>query len=169
MKKQKFFPIRLLFIVQITAFSQADHIIWLCLFRALFWRLLGSVSCINQVTLGPVMKISCALVSLSAKGDSVSTHLRVCVCMSMYAHVCAHTCTQKWVCITHGKCFAQCLPCSRHSVNISYFYSGEKEGVLRPVGKGQEASGSRRWIQLFAFCVALWTPARKGSWPLWLS
>lgn len=39
--------------------------------------------------------------------------------------------------MTHGKCFAQRLTCSRHSVNISFFYAGEKEGVLRPMGEGQ--------------------------------
>lgn len=90
MKKQNFFPVRLLFIVQITAFSQAGHGVWLCVFRAPFRTLPGSASCINQVTLGPVVKISCAVVPLAVKGDSVSTHLKVCVCMSMYVRTHAH-------------------------------------------------------------------------------
>ena len=88
MEKHKIFPLCLLFIVQITALSQADHIM-ICVCVCVECSP-GPVSCINQVTLGPVMKISCDLVSLSVKEDSVSTHTWVCVYVDAGTHVCTH-------------------------------------------------------------------------------
>ena len=77
----------------------------------------------------------------------------VCVYTCVYVYVCVRIHTDNLVCIIHGRCFAQCLTCNKHSVNTRSFYSEEEEDVLMTVGK---EDGRIRWqkvdLTVFLLC-----------------
>ena len=86
----------------------------------------------------------------------------MCVYTCVYVCVHVHIHTDKLACMIHGKCFAKCLTCNRHSVNIRSFYSGEEEEVLMPMGK-EDGRVRQQKVDMFSSFADLGTPPSMGS------